>query len=390
MAAYCGRHMAFTDDNLIQMRHRLHQQPELSDNEFKTAEFIADRLKTLNPDLLISGIGGSGIAATFNGSRKHPHIIVRCELDALPIHEAPDLPYASHTSGVAHKCGHDGHMTIVTGLAARLSSDRSFPGCVTVVYQPSEETGQGAARMIADEKFDAIDADHSLALHNLPGYPMGSIIIREGVFASASVGMIIDLHGATAHAAEPERARTPALAMAQIIEMLGALPQQAAALHEAAKVTVIHAKLGEVAFGTTPGQATVMATFRAYRDDVMRRLTSIAEKRAGKIAAAYDLDIQTRLVEEFPSTVNDAGMVELISTVAGETDRKVIIPEHPFAFSEDFGHFAAAFPGAMFGLGAGEDTPVLHHPDYDFPDQLIGEGTDMFYRICKRLMERES
>ncbi len=370
---------------LIDLRHKLHYLAEVSGEEKKTSELIKRQLEKTKPDKIITALGGEGLAAVFDSGKPGPRVLIRCELDALPIPEFISLEYGSKNDGKAHKCGHDGHMAIVSGLAGRMRGRMPTEGSVVLLFQPAEEIGKGAWWVITDPKFKEIEPDYAFALHNLPGFLKNQIIIRDGFFASASVGLIVKLHGATSHAAEPESGRSPALAVAQMIQNLSSLMQFHARLHEAVKVTIIHAKIGERAFGTTPGEGVVMATLRTHDQAVMEKLKKKSEQLAESIARTYDLDFEVEWDEEFPSTENDKECVDLIRECASELNLDIHEPAVPFPWSEDFGHFPAKYKGALFGLGAGEKHPVLHHPTYDFPDDILKTGIDMFERIIRKL-----
>jgi amidohydrolase len=371
----------------MQLRHRLHSEAELSGREENTSKLVHSVLESCQPDQLIDQIGGHGIAAVFAGREPGPNVLLRCELDALPINEDLDLPHKSQSVGTAHKCGHDGHMTIMTGVAQRLKDERPRRGSIVLLFQPAEETGEGAEWVINDPAFAKLKPDFAIALHNLPGYPLGQVIIRQGVFASASAGVIIELRGATSHAAEPHRGRSPALAVAELIQAISAAPQYFAALHESAKATIIHARVGQIAFGTSPGEGTVMTTLRAYANETMDNLQQRISALAEGIATAHQLTASVRTTEVFPVTENDETVARIIEQAAGELGLSVYRPEVPFAWSEDFGHFTTACPGALFGLGSGEDHPALHNPDYDFPDALIPHGVNMLWTTAHRLLE---
>ena len=373
-------------DELTRFRRRLHSQPDLPREEEQTAGLVRRYLEQYPPDEFIDGLGGFGLAAVYSGTAPGPTVLIRAELDGLPIPESMDLPHGSQHEGVAHKCGHDGHMTMVSGLAPLLHQQRPEKGRVVLLYQPAEETGEGAQWVIDDPKFAAIRPDYVFALHNLPGYPKGQIIIREGVFASASKGLIGRLHGATSHAAQPQRGNSPALAVAELINGLSAAPQFYTALFHNAKVTVIHARLGEVAFGTSPGYGEVMATLRAHRQQVIDVLTEKCGHLVRATGGKYGLEVDIEWVEEFPPTVNDSKCSGLVHEIATDLGFDILEPETPFAWSEDFGNFTAIAPGALFGLGSGEDTPALHNPTYDFPDDLIPFGTAMFAGVLQRLV----
>jgi amidohydrolase len=362
-------------------------KPELAGSEETTSLLIREFVKGCEPDHLIVNLGGYGLAAVFNGKRAGPRVMVRCELDALPIPESIDLPYGSKVEGVAHKCGHDGHMTIVAGLAARLHTHRPPKGTVILLFQPSEETGEGARLVLSDPKFGELYPDYALALHNLPGFPLGQVVVNSGVFASASSGFSVHLRGETSHAAEPESGHSPALAVAQLIQAISAIPQFHTSLHQAAQATVIHARVGEIAFGTSPGEGHVMATLRSHSEAVLDILSGKAASIARIIGNAFDLDVATDCTEAFPETRNSPDVVELIGACAAQQGMNLCRRDTPFAWSEDFGHFTARYNGALFGLGAGENHPVLHHPEYDFPEELIQPGIDLYSAIIRRLLD---
>jgi amidohydrolase len=372
---------------LIGLRRQLHSLPELSGKEQNTAHTIVAFLQNCRPDTLITGIGGYGIAAEFKGKQDGPRILIRCELDALPIPESLDIPHQSKTHGISHKCGHDGHMTIVAGLAVHLHSQRPARGSVVLLFQPAEETGEGAESLLNDPKFGEVIPDFVLALHNLPGYPQGQVIVRSGPFASASNGLKIHLRGKTSHAAEPKAGNSPALAVAQLIQVISSIPQFYTSLHESAKTTVIYAKVGEIAFGTSPGEGDVMVTMRSYTQEMMTLISNRVASVARSTAEMFGLEIAITPTEPFPPTVNDSRIVKTIEEAADKLEMSIQQMSHPFAWSEDFGHFTSRFKGALFGLGAGKDHPALHHPDYDFPDDLIDPGVSLFIEIINRVQE---
>jgi len=378
----------FDLQKIITLRHELHSCAELSESEFVTSEQIAFYLSQLNPDNLIRGIGGNGIACIFKGTQEGPSVLFRCDMDALPIDETNDFSYASKEKGVSHKCGHDGHMAIMAGLAEVFSKNRPSKGQVVLFFQPSEENGQGALRVVEDEKFKQIRVDYAFALHNLPGYDKGAIVLKENTFASASKGMIIKLHGKTSHAGEPENGISPALAMSKIIEGLIALPNKRVLFSDFTLVTVIHARLGEVAFGTSPGYAVVMATLRSYSDNDMDIMATNAEQMVIELSEMYQLKHEIEYVEDFPATINDNQMVKLVEESAQNNQYQITYLEKPFRWSEDFAHFTQRFPGALFGLGSGLNHPQLHNPDYDFPDDIIEYGVNMFYEIYQRMIKK--
>jgi amidohydrolase len=377
-------------DELTELRHHLHSIAEVSGEENDTADFIEETLKTCEPDELLTGVGGTGIVARFGSNDRKsdgPKILIRCELDALPIAEDNELEYISKTEGVGHKCGHDGHMAILCGVAKELAEREKqgeIDSEVILLFQPAEETGKGAEHMLNDEKFSDISPDYVFALHNVPGYKKHQIVVRQGPFAAASVGFKARLKGETSHAAHPEEGRSPALAVAQLIQQFSSLPQFYVPLDKAAKATVSHAKVGEEAFGISPGYGEVMATLRTYDNETLEKLKAKALEMGKGTAQTFGLDLKTHWDEPFTATINDKDAVDIVRQAANENNFEILEKEAPFSWSEDFGRFTAAYKGALFGLGSGIGQSALHAANYDFPDDIIQTGVEMFMGIIEK------
>jgi amidohydrolase len=373
---------AFLPD-LIALRHRLHSQPELSGAESHTAELLTDYLARFEPDALISGLGGHGLAAVFDGAADGPTLLLRADLDALPIQESNPLAYRSRSDGVAHKCGHDGHMAMLAGVAASLASTRPKRGRVVLLFQPAEETGVGARAVIADDAFAALQPDLCFALHNVPGAPLGQVQARAGVMTCASRGACIKLVGKSSHAAHPEAGHSPGPAVARLIE---GLPRLALKVDGFALVSLVHARLGEPGYGTMPGDAEVLATLRsdsdADMDRLIRLLGVLVRASADQAGVGYELS----WCDVFRAGENDAGAVALLQRAAADCGADWQVLASPMRWSEDFAEFTARWPGALFGLGSGEQCPQLHTPDYDFPDALIPRGAGLFCRLIERYL----
>lgn len=377
----------FDLQKIIELRQELHKQPELSDFEFITAERITNFLVQYNPTEIIRGIGGNGIICIFKGSEEGPSVLFRCDMDALPITEENEFKYKSKEKGVSHKCGHDGHMAIMVGLAELFSKKPPQKGQAILLFQPSEENGQGAKRVLNDEKFKKLKIDYTFALHNLPGFPEGEVILKKDAFASASKGLVIKLVGKTSHAAEPENGLSPAMAMSNIIKELTFLPSENR-FADFTLVTVVFAKLGEIAFGTSPGNAEIMATLRSYSNDDMQLLTERAHTIVKENAFRHNLKFEISFTEEFPATINNKESIKHIEKAVVSNGFKHRYLSEPFRWSEDFGYFTQKFPGAIFGLGSGENHPQLHNPDYDFPDSIIENGVRMFHGIYSQIVNK--
>ncbi|HAP59733.1 MAG TPA: amidohydrolase, partial [Cytophagales bacterium] len=240
-----------------------------------------------------------------------------------------------------------------------------------------EEKGQGAAWMVKDPQLKALKPDFFFGLHNIPGVPEGQVLLREGGFNAASQGMEIQLNGATSHAAEPWNGRSPMKAMTEILLGLEALPERSA-YKQYTLVTIVHALLGEAAFGISPGYAEIRATLRSYHDDDMKLLTHRAELLINQVTDKYRLNYAVQYREVFPAVVNAPEAFRHLKNAAKERAFEVQYPEDPFGWSEDFSHYNQLAPSAFFGLGAGVNQPELHNEHYDFPDIITEAGVEMF------------
>lgn len=376
-----------TLNDLIAFRKYLHKYPELSKKELKTAKKIKEFVSGNEPDEIIEKLGGTGLAAVYNGQKEGKTILIRSDMDALPIAETNDFDYKSVFPEVGHKCGHDGHATILSGLSGVLKENPPEKGRVVLLFQPSEETGEGAELVLNDPKFKKIEPDYVFALHNLPGFKKSTVVIRDKHFAAASKGMTTKLIGKTSHAANPEQGISPSLAVAEIIQKLSTLSDSKDGFEDFKLITIIHTRIGEIAFGTTPGYAEVRATLRSFRNEDMEKLTKKAVEIVEDAADEYGLEEKISWQEEFPASISNDDCVDILREVADENDFKTASPDAPFRWSEDFGYFLMKYPGALFGIGSGKDHPSLHNPDYDFPDEIIPTGIRMFDGILRKMLK---
>ncbi|MFC2100394.1 amidohydrolase [Bacteroidota bacterium] len=370
--------------HLIKLRKQLHTYPELSGNESGTSKLIKEFIEPFHPFKVIK-LGNTGLAFILDGEEVGPTIMFRADMDALPINEINRFSYKSKIKGVSHLCGHDGHIAILSGLAYILNKHPVKKGKVVLLFQPAEETGQGAQEMMNDPAFSEIIPDFIFALHNLPGFSLGEIIIKDDIFCAASQGMIVKLFGKTSHAAHPEKGLSPVLAFTEIIGKLLALNEKKEVYNDFVLLTIIHSRLGEVAFGTNPGYAEILATIRSYRDDDMQTIAQQAETIILTSAKKFGLKYNLNWTEQFDATINHPDAVKTVVESASKLKNNVSTSQIPFKWSEDFGAFLKSYKGALFGLGAGKNTTELHNPDYDFPDGLIEKGIMIFYEILRTL-----
>ncbi len=371
---------------LIGLRQGLHKQPELSGAEHETAARIADELRGIGADCVLTGLGGHGVAAVFDSGRDGPCVGIRCELDGLPIQELSDVPYVSQRPGRGHLCGHDGHMSMVLGVALALQEQRPGRGRVVLIFQPAEETGQGAKAFRADPQFAEIAPDFVFSLHNLPGLQLGAVELCKGPANCASRGMRIALTGKTSHAAAPQDGVSPAGALAALNLALTALGGGGALNSDYALTTITHASLGEQTFGVAPGQAELWVTLRTVSDDRMFKLIADAETLVQQVSQSEGLGAMITYEDVFDACTNHSDAVEILTQACAAQNVECKRTNAPQRFSEDFGQFGKGAKTAMFWLGAGRDHPQLHNPDYDFPDALIPVGTGIFLNAIRQVL----
>lgn len=351
--------------NYTDIRHDLHSHPGLSGHEHYAHDLIVRQLESDHPDRVYTHVGGYGVIAVWGTRPSLPTIAIRGDIDALPI---------------GHRCGHDGHTTILLQLAEYISQ-RGIPEGrnVLLIFQPEEETGLGSQKIIDAQILQQYNIRAIYALHNLPGFPLGTVVLNRHTFAAASTGIVYRLTGRETHASTPEKGINPGLAVAEIIQQMSRLNSPHNAPDDNFRqATLICVRLGEEAFGTSAGSAEVMFTLRSFTNNAMEHFLAEANATVAQIASRHKLTLQHALVEPFRATENDSLIVEHIEEVCGCRSRYTLTP---FRWSEDFSNYLLHYPGALFGIGAGEKQPELHHPDYDFPDALIPLAAQVFYNI---------
>ncbi len=376
-------------EKISALRKELHQHPELSGEEIETAVRIKNFLSHYPPSELIEGIGGHGLAAIYSFGKEGSVIMIRCELDALPIEESNLFKYRSGRNGVSHKCGHDGHMAIVAGLSYWIKDQAYKKGKVILLFQPAEETGKGAKAIIEDKKFKELKPDYVFALHNIPGEPLNSIISIRNNFSSTVQSLAIFLEGKESHASEPENGINPALAIAEIIKQFDLLNISEPEKPNFILLTPVHIKMGQVAYGISAGSGELHFTLRT-RDEVhMENLKLAIDIVLTKICQLYHLELETGWFDYFPNSKNDPFCNELIQKAAEMNNLKIEEKPYPYKFGEDFGWFSKYYNSAMFGIGSGEFSPALHNPNYDFPEEIIPTGMAMFTSIIDQILATE-
>lgn len=373
-----------TAEELKKIRRHLHQNPEISTEEHQTQAFVKKKLEEMGVEN-IKEVGGTGLAVFFKGKKAGKKILLRGDMDALPIQETNDFEHKSKTDGVSHKCGHDGHTTIMLGVAESLQQEGIQKGEVCLVFQPAEENGKGAKAILEDPNF-SFEADKAFALHNLPGFALRKIVCRKGTFTAAAKSVIFKLHGKTSHAAEPEKGINPGLGIAKILNLSEEFSIKEMEQDNFALITLVHVIMGDRSYGISAGYGEVHLTLRTWRNDVMAKLEKDLLHRVRKIAATYGLELEEEWLEVFAANENDEEAFEIIRKSAEVLNLEFEEKPTPNKWGEDFGLFTQKYSGAMFGLGSGENSPALHNPDFDYPDEITETGIKMFTTLLTKAL----
>ena len=373
-------------EEMAAWRQHLHAHPELGRDCHNTAAFVVERLREFGITESETGIAESGVVAVIEGCvpRDGPAIGLRADMDALPIVEATGVDYASQTPGVMHACGHDGHTAMLLGAAKYLAETRNFAGRVVVIFQPAEEGPGGGRLMVEDGILDRYDVGDVYALHTLAGKETGTFHTCPGPIMAGVDTFHIDIKGKGGHGAYPHQTRDPVLAAAGITQALQSIvSRNHFALEElVVSVTQIHTGSAE---NIVPEEAYVGGTIRSFerhvREMVWRRMEDIV---AGQ-AASYGVDAVLKIEKGYPATVNDAVKVAFAAEVAGElAGADQVLTDHQKEMgAEDFSYMLNERPGAYLFLGQG-DGPVLHHPGFNFNDEVAPIGASFFARLVER------
>lgn len=359
------------------LRRELHQHPELSNEEVWTKQHLMQFLK-LNTKLEIVD-KGNWFYAIYKAGDDCTNIAFRADFDALPMDEVIDLPWASKFPGKAHKCGHDGHAATLAGFALEIDQEGANKN-IYFLFQPAEETGDGAIQCVDFIKENQIDEIY--AYHNMSGLPYKSIGIIDGTAFCASKGMTIHLQGSPTHASQPEQGVNPSYAVGNI---LGMIPEFTSPELNKGLIlcTVIQIDVGEKAFGIAASQGNLRMTIRALYEEELVRLQENLENYAKAQAEEFGLKVDFYYNDEFPETYNHQENADKIRAAAVAKGMELIELEESFRGSEDFGHFTKLTKGAYCFIGNGEDYPHVHTSEYDFRDELIETGVELFKELAK-------
>lgn len=372
-------------EEFVALRHDLHQYPELSFHEKRTAGIVAKYLLSYGYEVS-EGVGGHGVVATLRRGQGERRIGIRADMDALPIDEATQLAYSSRNPGVMHACGHDGHTTILLAAARYLAEHGRFSGTLTLIFQPAEEVGAGARRMIDDRLFERFPVDAVFGLHNWPGVSVAQFGFVEGPAMASVDHALIRVIGRGGHGASPHETVDPVLASASLITALQSVVARNIDPLEMAVVTVgsIH---GGSAANVIPESVELKVTARAYservRDQLELRVPALAHAQAESFGARAEVSYR----RGFPAVINHAEETRLARSVAASIfpAEQVADGFKPRTASEDFAYMLQERPGSYLFVGNGASAP-LHSPLYDFNDEVIAPAAAYWARLTETFL----
>ena len=366
-------------------RRYLHENPEILYDVENTASFVAAKLKQFGVDEIVTGIGRTGVVGIIRGKGPGGRTIgLRADMDALPLTELTDRPWASKTAGRMHACGHDGHTSMLLGAAKYLAETRNFNGTVALIFQPAEEGGAGALAMIEDDMMERFGIEEVYGMHNMPGIPLGQFAIRKGGIMAAPDRFTITINGRGGHAAQPHRTVDPIFIGSQLVGSL-----QAIAARNADPVRSVVISVTRFDAGTThniiPDQATLWGTVRTLSEETRDLAETRIRQIVNGIVSAHGAEAAIEYERRCPVTVNHDQETEHAIRVATDVVGASNIDANvdPSMAGEDFAFMLKRRPGAFIFIGNG-DTAALHNPHYDFDDEAIPFGISYWVRLVEQ------
>lgn len=379
-------------DAVVALRQDLHAHPELAFEESRTAGRVLEHLGAI-PDLkLRSGVGGTGVVALLNAARQGPCVALRADMDALPIQESTNLPYASTTPGKMHACGHDGHTAALVGAAIVLSrmGDR-LPGRVKFIFQPAEEAGGGAARLIDEGVLDDPRVDAIFGLHGWSDVELGHVAVAAGPVMAGTRTFDLTLQGKGTHAAYPHRGGDVIAAACQIVTAVQAIRSR-----RINPITPLVISICQIAAGQTynvlPEMCSMKGTIRSLNAAALEFAWTQVQRTARAVADLFDVEARFELVDAYPPVVNEAGCAKLVCEVGRELlgPDRVADAHAPSMGGEDFAYYCQRVPGAFFRVGVrpgnASDCPAIHNPKYDFNDAALPTAIAMYCGVALKFL----
>ncbi len=363
----------------------LHTHPEIGFEEVRTSGIVAEKLRDFGVDEIHTGIGKTGVVGIIKGNGEGARRIgLRADMDALPIHEETNLPYASQTPGVMHACGHDSHTTMLLGAAKYLAETRNFNGTVVLIFQPAEEGLGGARGMLADGLFEKFPCDEIYGMHNYPNGQPGKVGVTKGTAMAGASFFDIHIQGKGSHAAMPQMSRDPLIVASALVGQIQSIVSRNVAPLDACVLSVTEIHSGS-AYNIVPDTARLAGTIRYFKDEVCE----LAEKRMKELcdgfAVAYGVEIRIDLRNIFDVLNNDPALSDAYLEAAADIvgTENVTDTDDPATGSEDFADMLKVVPGSYVKLGH-NGTTGLHNPSFYLDPEILPVGASIMARIAER------
>ena len=374
---------------VTEWRRDLHRHPEIDFATHRTSALVAEKLRDFGCDDVATGIGRTGVVGVIRGRSTASGKVIglRADMDALPMTEATGLPHSSTIPGAMHGCGHDGHTAMLLGAAQYLAETRNFDGAAVVIFQPAEEGGGGGREMVEDGMMERFGIAEVYGMHNMPGRPVGDFALRPGPLMAASDIFTIDVTGRGGHAAQPHNTIDPTVAASAIVLALQTIVARSADPLKAAVVSVTSFRTASDAFNVIPETVELRGTARSLEPEVQDLIERRMHEIVAGVAGAYGADARLDYRRNYPVTANDPDRAAFAASVAASVvgAARVDADAPPVMGGEDFSFMLNARPGAFVFVGNG-DTAKLHHPKYDFNDELIPVGVSYWVKLVEMAM----
>ncbi|MBD9375634.1 amidohydrolase [Rhizobium sp. ARZ01] len=380
--------IAERSDELTAIRRDLHAHPELGFQEYRTSAIVHELLTQYGVDQVHTGIGATGVVGIIRGKEEGDRRVgLRADMDALPIHETTNLPYASQNDGVMHACGHDSHTTMLLGAARYLAETRNFAGTAVLIFQPAEEGLGGARTMIAEGLFDRFPCDEVFGMHNNPNGTPGLVKVKPGVAMAGACFFDIVMRGAGSHAAMPEDGQDTIMIASALVGVLHTIVSRNVPPTKPAVLSVTRIHAGN-AYNVLPDTATIAGTVRYFHEDVRILIEDRIKDICAGLAKMHGIEISVDIRNVFDVLVNDVDLSEAYLAAAAEIvgAENVRISDDLVTGSEDFADMLKAVPGAYCTLGHGGAIPV-HNPGYVFDDAILPVGASIMARIVEKRLQ---
>ncbi|MEC9435630.1 MAG: M20 aminoacylase family protein [Pseudomonadota bacterium] len=379
---------------LAEWRRDLHMHPELNYEEARTAGVVAEKLRGFGFDTVETGVGRTGVVGILHGADgpadgPEKRILIRADMDALPILEATGKPWASTTPGKMHACGHDGHTTMLLGAAKRIAETRNFSGTVVFVFQPAEEGGGGAKAMIDDGLLDRWPVRAAFGMHNSPGDAVGTFGTTPGAALAYADRFVITIRGRGGHAAMPHLADDVIVAGSQLVGAFQSIISRRRDPMNPGVISVTRFQAGS-AYNVLPPSAEIWGTVRVLDDALADHLIGEMERQCRLIGEAMGVEVDAQLgLDAYPVTWNDPAMTDFAVSVMTElVGAENVTPDATAVMGgEDFAFFGQVVPASFVFIGNGDSAP-LHHPEYDFDDRAAPLGVAYWSLLVERALPR--